>query len=75
MSNRPRPRSGSGRPFASPPEPAELVRVYPGPKLVAGAYLPGVGIDGALVSKSLANEWIGRGLAVEEKPAAPAQEE
>lgn len=62
------------RPIAAP-EPPELVKVWPGPALRPGEYLPGVGREGALVLRIRAEEWIDRGLAVAEKPAAPAEEE
>jgi hypothetical protein len=57
------------------PEPAEdLVRLYPHHDLLAredGAFLPGVGIDGADVGAELAAEWLAAGLATTEPPPPP----
>lgn len=59
---------------APAPDPASgLVRVYPGPGLAEGEYLPQVGIDGADVSPELAAEWLERDLVTTTAPAAPAE--
>jgi hypothetical protein len=53
----PKPESDSG-----------LVRVYPSTDLPEGAYVPGVGTDGADVSPELAAEWHDAGLVRYTKP-------
>lgn len=59
----------------------KLVRVYPSPDLPEGAFLAGVGVDGADVPRDRAEEWIAAGLATrtppalpDEQPASPAKE-